>query len=260
VGFTFLARLKFLAALPQEKRNQLLDEVTKRTESENVKKMIWLLRESFEADTSNWSVMGFMQNARLSLVPPAADPGGQQLHRLLNQMERTFLCPPQKILLSVTAADFKKSQQITIPNVVRQVFSDTTFYFSYPNRMRDFGPLSSFRDTNADRIMTNFEQHSYFHRPKMTYRSFLLFWLVNLTLLVAIANVRKKDVAGIASLAAALTVVGLFMMAANCVLNVFQPRYTFSMWELTIISASLLSARSIQYLLPSSSLPLVKRL
>ena len=252
VGFTFLARLKFLAALPQEKRNQLLDEVTKRTESENVEKMIWLLRESFEADASNWSVMGFMQKARLSLVPPAADPGGEQLHHLLNQMERTFLCPPQKIILSVAAADFKKSQRISIPSIVRQVFSDTTFYFSYPDRMPDFGPLSSFRDTNAEAIMTIFEQHPYFHRPKMTYRSFLLFWLVNLTLLVAIANMRKKDATGIVSLAAALTVVALFIMAANCVLNVFQPRYTFSMWELTIISASLLSARSIQYLLPPS--------
>ena len=42
-------RLKFLAALPQEKRNQLLYEVSKHAASAEVKNVVWLLRESFPA-------------------------------------------------------------------------------------------------------------------------------------------------------------------------------------------------------------------
>jgi hypothetical protein len=59
---------------------------------------------------------------------------------------------------------------------------------------------------------------------------------------------RKQGAAGLASYAAALTAVGLFMMLANCVLIVFQPRYTLPMWELTIVSVSILSAKTLEYI------------
>jgi hypothetical protein len=58
---------------------------------------------------------------------------------------------------------------------------------------------------------------------------------------------RKEEVAAVSFYAAALTLFGLFMMLANCVLNVFQPRYTLPMWELTIISVSILWAKTIEY-------------
>jgi hypothetical protein len=57
---------------------------------------------------------------------------------------------------------------------------------------------------------------------------------------------RKQGAAGVASYAAALTAVGLLMMLANCVLNVFQPRYTLPMLELTIVSVSILSAKTLE--------------
>jgi hypothetical protein len=38
------------------------------------------------------------------------------------------------------------------------------------------------------------------------------------------------------------------MMLANCVLIVFQPRYTLPMWELTIVSVSILSAKTLEYI------------
>jgi len=44
----------------------------------------------------------------------------------------------------------------------------------------------------------------------------------------------------------------LFMMLANCVLNVFQPRYTLPMWELTIVSASILVGEMIESLFSPS--------
>ena len=43
------------------------------------------------------------------------------------------------------------------------------------------------------------------------------------------------------------------MMLANCVLNVFQPRYTLPMWELTIVSATALFGQTIECLFFSSA-------
>jgi hypothetical protein len=40
------------------------------------------------------------------------------------------------------------------------------------------------------------------------------------------------------------------MMLANCFLTVFQPRFTLPMWELTIISMSILLAKTLEYIFP----------
>ena len=109
--------------------------------------------------------------------------------------------------------------------------------------------LVTFRDKNADQVFAIFKTHSYFRHPKdLSYRALLFLWLINLALFVVIANMRKQEAAGVASYAAGLTVVGLFMMLANCVLAVFQPRYTLPMWELAIISVSILSAKTLEYI------------
>jgi hypothetical protein len=46
--------------------------------------------------------------------------------------------------------------------------------------------------------------------------------------------------------AVALTLVGLTIMLANCLLVEFQPRYTLPMWELTIISMTVALGRSME--------------
>jgi hypothetical protein len=79
----------------------------------------------------------------------------------------------------------------------------------------------------------------------------LFFCIVNLALFVVTANMRKQEAAGLASYAAGLTLIGLLMMLANCLLAVFQPRYTLPMWELTILSVSILSAKTLEYLFAS---------
>ena len=63
VGFTFLFRLKFLAGLPVEKRNQLLDKVTKNTDSADVKKLISLLRECFPRRNSELGCDGLQEES-----------------------------------------------------------------------------------------------------------------------------------------------------------------------------------------------------
>src|SRR5437870_3278067 len=166
VGFTFLFRLKFLAALPAEKRNQLLDKVAKNTDSADVKKVISLLRDAFPDETSNWDVMAFKKKAQASLFPPQTDPREEKFYLALNRTVQAFLYPPEKIFLSAIATDFKRSQEATMPSVVRQLFASTTRYFSYPESMPDHATLLTFRDKSAAEIMAIFKKHSYFHHPK----------------------------------------------------------------------------------------------
>ena len=248
IGFTFLFRLKFLAGLPVEKRNQLLDKVAKNTDSADVKKLISLLRDAFPDQTPNWDVMAFKKKAEESLFPRQTDPREEKFYPVLNRTAQTFLYPPEKPFLSAVVIDFKRSQEVTIPSVVRQLFVATAFYFSHSEIMPDWASLRTFRDKSSAEVMDIFKKHPYFQHPKnFSYGVLLFLWCVNLALLGVLAMTRKEEVAAVTSYAAALTLVGLFMMLANCVLNVFQPRYTLPMWELTFISASILSAKTIEY-------------
>jgi fatty acid desaturase len=77
-------------------------------------------------------------------------------------------------------------------------------------------------------------------------------WICTRAGLVTFAKMRKQEAAGLASYAAALTAVGLLMMLANCVLAIFQPRYTLPMLELTIVSMFILFGVMMESLFPSS--------
>jgi hypothetical protein len=256
VGFTFLFRLKFLAGLPVEKRNQLLDKVTKNTDSADVKNLIFLLRNSFREENPSWDVAGFKKKAQESLFSPQTDTTEEQFYVVLNRTAQVFLYPPEKIFLNAVASDFKASQEITIPSVVRQLFVATAFYFSHPGIMPDCASLSTFRDKNTAQVMAIFKKHSYLQHPKsFSYGVFLFLWCVSFPLFGVVAKVRVKQIATVSSYATALTLVGLFMMLANCFLTVFQPRFTLPMWELMIISTSILSAKTIEYVAGRTKAP-----
>ena len=146
--------------------------------------------------------------------------------------------------MSVVATDFKRSQEVTIPSIVRQLFVATVYYFSHTANMPGCASLVTFRDKNTDEVFAIFKKHSYFHRPKnVSYGVFLPFWLVVLGAFFLIAKIRTREATDLAWYATALTAIGLFMMLANCVLTIFQPRFTLPMWELTIISVSILSGK-----------------
>jgi hypothetical protein len=247
VGQAFMVRLKFLAALPPEKRNQVLDDATKHAASADVKQMISLIRAAFPTKTPNWDVQAFSETAKALLFTQQADAHGEKFYVLLNHTMLAFLYPPNKIFLSAVASDFKTSQQITIPDVVSFLFVTTRFYFSHAASMPQCASLVTFRDKSAAQVFDIFKKHSYFrHLKNVSYHAFLLFCFIALAAFIAIAKIRQHEAAGLASYTIALTVVGLFMMLANSVLVVFQPRYTLPMWELTIVSASILSAKTIE--------------
>ncbi|MGC1323905.1 MAG: hypothetical protein WA849_17125 [Candidatus Udaeobacter sp.] len=254
VGFTFLFRLKFLATLPVEERNQLLDKVSKNTDSADVKRFISLLRNASSEEAPTWDVMAFKKEAQASLFPPQTDAREEKFYLVLNCTSQAFLYPPQEIFLSAVATDFKKSQHVTIPSVVRQLFVATTYYFSHPGSTPGCASLRTFHQSSAQ-LMAIFKKH-YFQRPKnFSYGAFLFLWCVNLIVLAVVAKVRRKEVAAVSSYAAALTLVGLLMMLANCFLTVFQPRFTLPMWELMIISTSILSAKTIEYVAGRTKAP-----
>ena len=134
LGLTFLFRLKFLATLPPEKRNELLDEVENHSSSSEVRNVISLLRVSFPAGIYNWDVGDFNDKARTSLFTPQNDPSGEKYPLLLNHVTLAFLYPPNKIFLDAVTTDFKKSQEITIPDVITFLFVTTRFYFHIVTR------------------------------------------------------------------------------------------------------------------------------
>jgi hypothetical protein len=248
VGFTFLWRLRFLATIPAETRNQLLDNVAKKTASPEVKKVISVLREAFP-EAPNWDMTAFMRKAHASLFATETESQEEKFNLVLNRTARAFLYPPENVFLSAAATDFERSRKATIPSVANQLFGQTTFYFSHSDAMAGCAPLFTFRDKSAAQILAIFKRHSYFHhRKSFSYNAFLFFWFTNLLLLAILARVRKEDVAALSSYATALTLVGLVMMVANCFLNEFQPRYTLPMWELTIVSASVLVGRTMECL------------
>ena len=252
VGFAFLGRLKFLATLPVEERNQLLDKASKNANSADARSLISLLRNEFNGRAASWDAGAFKNRAQASLFPSEGDVAQQQrFYHALNGMVAAFLWPPSKILLSAVATDYKRSQRITIPEVVAFLFVTTRFYFSHRDVMPQCASLITFRDKNADQIFGIFKNHSYFRHPKnVSYRAFLFVWIVLLAALFLIAKMRKREIAEVASYATALILIATLMMLANCLLAIFQPRYTLPMWEPTIISVSILSAKTLEYIFP----------
>ena len=241
-GFAFIDRLKFLAALPVEQRDQLLAMASKNANSGDVKNLISLLRNEIIGRAGSWDTGAFKNKARASLFPLEGYPAQQQrLNHALNGMVAAFLWPPSKIFLGAAATDFERSQRIRIPDVVAFLFVTTRFYFSHRDVMPQCASLTTFRGKNADQIFAIFKKHSYFRHPKnVSYRGFLFMWIVLIAAFVMIAKVRKLDVAGVVSYAIAMMVIAILTMLANCLLAVFQPRYTLPMWELTIVSLFIL--------------------
>jgi hypothetical protein len=245
VGFTFLWRLKFLATLPTETRNQYLDQVARRASSPDARNLISELRQSSFPDP-NWDVISFIHQAQASLFPPGTASPEEKLGIVFNRTTRAFLWPPDKVFRQAVETDFIRSQQMRIPDVVQHLFASTTFYFTNPDTMADCATLATFRENDATSILAIFKKHSYFRHPKrFAYTGFLIFWFVSLALFVVLAKAGRKEFVRTVSYAVALTLIGLLIMLANCVLTELVPRCTLPMWELTIVSALILLGQTM---------------
>ena len=198
-----------------------------------------LLRESFPAEISNWDVNNFNLQARALFFTPQTDPYGDKYAVLLNRTALAFLYPPHEIFLSAVATDFKKSQEVTIPDLVGFLFATTNFYFSHREAMPQCASLVSFRDKNRESGYRRFQEALLF--PPSEERELPWFFaLLGGSSRGVVSNRENAQARHCRSrfVCQRTDVIGLFMMLANCVLTIFQPRYTLPMWELTIVSLS----------------------
>ena len=249
VGWTFLWRLEFLAKLPPETANDFLDRVAKDVIAPDVKNVISQLRGAIH-ETTDWESTAFMREVQTTLLAPRST-SQKELMPVLNRTLRAFLWPPRDLIASAVAADFAKARMTTIPNVARSLFVHTIFYYSHRDAMPGYASLVTFRDKSADEILSCYKRHPYFyHRKEFSYNFPWCLWLVMISVL-ALSTKKKSGEMAIVYYAAALTLVGLTMMLANCLLIEFQPRYTLPMWELTIISLTLVFGRSMERWLDS---------
>ena len=232
--------------------------MSRNSDSPDVKNVISLLQRELPAGASSLDVGAFRKQLETSLSLSQMAVSGDTVDAALTHTAWAFLYPPQRVFLHAVAADFNRSQEITIPDVVRFLFVTTTFYFSHSASMPQFASLITFRDKNADEIFAIFKRHSYFHHPKnFDFRILLFFWLVSVAVFIRVAKIRKQAAAAAASYAAALTLTGLLIMLVNCFLTVFQPRFTLPMWELTIMSVTILLGAIMENLV--SALPVFPR-
>jgi hypothetical protein len=245
-GQTFVWRLQFLAKLPADTRNQLLDQVSANTDSPEVRKLISMIGEA-ASKGKPWDSMAFIYDAQASLFSPEIKSRGVQLDRVLNHTVRVFLFPPRRVFLHAVMEDFENARRTTVPMVVNNLFRTTSFYFLHSDRMPGCAELITFRGKNAAQIENIFAQHSYFNLWKpFNYNVCFTLWLGNLLLLFALARRRARRVADIAGYSITLTIVGLLAMLGSCFITEFLPRYTLPMWTLLILSLLIVGSRNLE--------------
>lgn len=242
-GLTFMFRLGFFASLTPAERNEVVKRAVATSQSEEMRILLDVFR-SAPYGTAKLDIMSLLLQARALLPPDALRD--DNFNRLLNQTARAFLVSPSGPFLRAAAADFAKSQASTIAQVIAAPFNHTAFFFSHAESMPGCASLLTFRESSAAKILNLPKTHSYLKGwRKFSYRKLLLVWLV--LLLVVVYFGRARSIA-VSSYAAALTLVGLLMMIANCLLNVYQSRYALPMWELLIVSATIIAGAATRLL------------
>lgn len=243
-GASFLWRLKFLSTLPPETANEFLDRVARDVSAPDVRKIISQLRETAH-ETTDWESTVFMREAQVALLGPESK-AQTELSPVLNRMILAFLWPPRDVFMTAIVTDLTKARLTTIPDVTRSLFVHTIFYYSHREAMPGYAALVTFRDKSAEDILACYKQHSFFHRGKgLSYGILWLLWLALISILAFVTKTRNRELA-VVCYAAALMLVGLAIMLANCLLVELQPRYTLPMWELTIISMTVAFGRSME--------------
>lgn len=238
-GSSFLGRLEFLTRLPSETADEFLDHIARDTSAPDVRNVISQLREAIHEGT-DWELTAFSRKVQASSTSPE-----KGLLSALNRTIWAFLWPPRDVFVSAVASDFARARMSTIPSVVRSLFVHTIFYYTYPDAMPGYAPLVTFRDKSANEVLAYYRQHPYFyHRKEFSYNALWCLWFAMISILAVVT--KKSGEMAVVYYAAALTLVGLTMMFANCLLALFQPRYTLPMWELTLVSLLVLFGRSME--------------
>jgi hypothetical protein len=253
LGYTFLWRLQFLKNLPPPARTALLQKVSDRTSSPDVRKLLALLGQVHDEGTD---VVGrsFVVRAAPLLFPTEAQPPWEKLDEKLNELAYTFLLPPTAEHLAVTRSDFAAALTMGMHEIPNRLFSTTAYFFEHRDEMPACANLVTFRNTTAETINAIPFQHPYFQLWRgLSYNKAFLFWLASLFLFLTLARLKKASVGAIPAFGIALIAIGLLMTASACLLVDFLPRYGLTMWQLLLLSFWILIAASADLLATMNS-------
>ena len=241
LGYTFLWRLQFLATLPAERRNALLDEVAGKTDSDKARKLIGLLRQMLN-EGSDIGARSFTERVPGVLSPSAARLHGDQLDLALNELAWAFLKARTHDHLEQTRIDFAASRQMPLADVPLSLFETTTYFFLHPEGMPACSRLVTFRNFTTDRLMAFPAENIYLRFwNRVSYND--LFFVSLGALLILMFLLRRNRQAGIGLIIYALVLVtsGLLIMMATCLINGWLPRYTLPMTELLVLALIILA-------------------
>lgn len=233
-GRTFMFRLGFLGALSADERAEVVAHAVAVSRSENMRILLDAFRNG-PAAPAKLDIPSLLGEARAKLPPAAL--ADDNYDRLFDQTAWTFLSSPSRLFLHAVGRDFGKSQASTMSDVVASPFVHTVFYFAHPGWMPGLVDLATFRKHDAASIYRQIESHRFLRGWRnVSYLKLLLGWLVLTAVFVYLSGRRIA----VAAYAVSLTLVGLLMMAASCLLTEYQSRFTLPMWQLLIVSAFVL--------------------
>lgn len=232
VGFTFSFRLGFLAPLSMIERDEVIQSASAATHSDEVRTLLEVFRRAPE-EVPKLDLMALLNEAQ-ALLPPTTEENHFDL--LLNKMAKAVLLSHSRPFLKAVWADFTRSQKSTIRRVAIEPFGHTVFFFTNRESMAACANLVTFRGQSESSILDH-RKHKFLRQwGNISYLSILLTWTALFALAIVLLRRRPSDL----PFAAALIAIGLLMMLANCLLNEYQARYTLPMWELTLISITIL--------------------
>jgi hypothetical protein len=235
IGFTFLWRLHFLSDLSADSRTTLLRKVSAGTESDAVRKLIALLEQMHVERADLLNTGPFMKRAITLFGGPLY---WENLDRSLNKMAFAFLWPPSPELRHAVRTDFVAGIELPSTVISEYLFATTSYCFDHAAEMPACANLVTFRgDMNADKMSQLPLQHRYFQLwQHLSYYWGFLLWLGSGLILLLVARRASAGTSEITGLGIAMTVVGLLIFAATCVLHDYEPRFSLSMWELLLLS------------------------
>lgn len=249
IGFTFLWRLHFLKDLSPESRAAVLEKVAARTHSIQTRKLILLLGQMYDegADLNGPGVL--MQRAISSLFPPDGNPKWEELDGLFNEMAYSFLLPPTPEHLRIARKEFAGALAMPVTDISVFLFVTTVYYFQHKEDLPALANLVTFRDSSIDQIMQIPNQRRYFqYWNRISYYKLLVLWGITFVIFVSVTG-KKATERRIGAFAVMLAMIGLVMVASTCLLGEFIPRYALPMWELLLLSFSILIGRVGEILL-----------
>ena len=171
--------------------------------------------------------------------------------RVLNEVAHAFLYPPAAPLRSVALTDFSRATEFREGDIVDSIFLTTDYFFSHPDKMPQCAQLKTFRQPRNRLIEAR--KLSYFRWCNLLS---VCAWgsLALVVLLSALVVDCKRGGLNtpVILFASCLCGVGIVMVLLNCFFARLQPRFTLPMWELMIISVTILFGTIVECLLPPS--------